>query len=277
MEIKINSKSECQIKDLIKKEVSRKFYKYLKRCNHKLYINGNEVKNYQIIKENEILNIEYDDLAFSCKPLDLDLNVIYESNNYMIIYKPKGLPTIPKNKDDSYSLYNAIYNYYLKNNISASIHFISRLDEDTEGLILVGKDKNSSRILNSLKNEFDKYYYAICDGYLDQKEGIIDRPILKTEDNRRIVSNDGKSAQTIYKVVKEKDNHTLLNIKLITGRTHQIRIHFLSLSHPLSGDKIYNPNSIDDFHLCAYKLKIFDPFDKEEKIFEIEPLFVKEF
>jgi len=179
------------------------------------------------------------------------------------------------------TLYNAVVNYYLKQNKKIPIHFVNRLDKDTTGVVVIAKHKYIQEMLVSQMKEgiFNKKYIAIVHGKLENKEGIIEKNIRRKEGSiilREVVDNGyGEYAKTGYKVIgynKEKD-YTVLEVKLYTGRTHQIRVHFSSIGHPLLGDELYIKESNIDIEnvyeyinrqaLHAYEVRFNDIKGKE--------------
>ena len=158
-----------------------------------------------------------------------------------------------------------------KNNIEDStIHFINRLDKDTEGLLIVAKDKYSASILSKNLSNIKKCYKAICCGII-HSDGEIHTSIKKDVGIKRIVSDDGKPSITKYKVLKYIEDNTLLDIEIMTGRCHQIRVHLQSIGHPILGDPLYGEG--DMLHLTSYKIEFNDPFNGEFIHFEIKPWF----
>lgn len=261
--IKYEIKEDILIKDFIKNNISKKFYRYIKRNGYKLYRNDKEVLNYELVHNNDILTIEYKDSITTDNNLyEMDLDILYETDYLMVIYKPKGLKTIPTGYNDFKSLYNGILYYYKKNNIEKTIHFINRLDKDTEGLLLVAKDKLMANMLSKDLKNIDRYYYAYVEGILKNKKGIINSPIKKSDNGiKREVSFLGKEAITEYEVLKELDGNSILNIHLETGRCHQIRVHLSSIGHPIIGDNLYGLGN--DLHLASYRIKFKDPVNNK--------------
>lgn len=253
------------IKDFIKLNISKKFYRYIKRNGYYITLNDEVIEAYKMCEVGDKLTIFYNEEAICDDHLyEFDIDVLYECEEYMVIYKPKGLKTIPTGYNDFKSLYNAILYYYKKNNINKTIHFINRLDKDTEGILVVAKDKMSANYLSKHLDEVNRYYLAYVCGILDNKEGSINKPIKKGEGIKRIISEDGKEAITHYRVLKEVNDNSILELKLDTGRCHQIRVHLSSIDHPILGDPLYGDG--DDLHLCSYKIEFSDMNNKNISI-----------
>ncbi len=263
----------CILKDFLNEVLSRKLYKSLKRRNVIYYINGLESKNYFEVLLNDKLIIEYDSdtLNNEWPKSKVIPEIIYEDQNIMVVYKVAPLLTIPThNLDDS--LYQQIVLYFEMSKIDATIHFINRLDKETEGLVLVAKNKHTAHLLNDNKVNITRKYKAILKGILLSKQGRINLAIKKDENStKRYISSDGKESITNYKVLKEYDDYSLVEFHLETGRTHQIRVHSLSMGHPIYGDDLYGSFSVPDLHLCSYYLEFTNPYNNELLKFETKP------
>lgn len=252
---------KCEIKEFIKLNISKKFYRYIKRNGYYITLNDKVIEAYKICDVGDKLSIFYNEESISDNHLyEVDIDILYECDEYMIIYKPKGLKTIPTGYNDFKSLYNAILYYYKKNNINKTIHFINRLDKDTEGILVVAKDKISANYLSKHLDDINRFYLAYVCGILDVKEGAINKPIKKDEGIKRVINEDGKAAITNYKVLYEVNGNSILELKLDTGRCHQIRVHLSSIGHPIVGDPLYGDG--DDLHLCSYKIEFSDMNNK---------------
>ncbi len=261
---------ECLIKDYIKKNISKKFYRYLKMHGVCFFVNHIEKKNYDSLHINDILIIEYkiDNIEYK-NSLDVFLDIIYEDEYLMIVDKPHGLQTIPSKKDNNKSLYNVIMNYYEKNKMNNTIHFINRLDKDTGGLLLIAKDRYTALILNKNMDNISRNYYAKVVGIFDEKKGKIINNITKDEETgKRYVSEDGKKSITNYEVIKEENGFSYVMLNLETGRTHQIRVHMSHLGHPVVGDIIYGDGLGDILYLYSYRINFVHPITKKEISFE---------
>lgn len=249
------------IKDFIKVNISKKFYRYLKRVGYKLYLNNKLVNNYDKAFVGDILLITYnEDNVIDEHYYKLDLDIIYECNDFLVIYKPSGLKTIPTGHNDFISLYNALLYYYKINNIKCTIHFINRLDKDTEGLLLVAKNKITANLFSKDLNNISRKYLSIVEGIISN-DGYVNVAIKKGEGIKRIVDDSGKYSLTKYKVLKYLDNNTLLELELSTGRCHQIRVHMSFIGHPIVGDSLYGNGF--NLYLCSYYIKLKNPFNNE--------------
>lgn len=219
------------------------------------------------LKEGDIVTLYVDEDNSDIMPVEMPLNIAYEDDDILVIDKAYGLSVMSTLNMNEICLINGIQHYLINKGISSKVHVINRLDRLTTGLMLVTKNRYSASILSdSLKKTLKRRYYAIVEGIFDNKEGSINLPIAKesTMSVRRVVRNDGKEAITNYKVVKEFGQYSLLDIELLTGRTHQIRVTFAYLGHPLVGDKMYNNEfSEDELMLHSHYLEFVRPKNNE--------------
>ena len=219
------------------------------------------------LKEGDIVTLYVEEDNSDIMPVEMPLNIAYEDDDVLVIDKDYNLSVMSTLNMNEICLINGIQHYLINKGISSKVHVINRLDRLTTGLMLVTKNRYSASILSdSLKKTLKRRYYAIVEGILDKKEGTITLPIAKesTMSVRRVVRNDGKEAITNYKVVKEFSNYSLLDIELFTGRTHQIRVTFSYIGHPLVGDKMYNNEfSTDELMLHSHYLEFVRPKNNE--------------
>jgi len=150
---------------------------------------------------------------------------------------------------------------------------VHRLDKDTSGVIVFAKTEKAKRYLQDNWEKFNKTYYAVINGHLPEKEGLITSYLAENSIHRMYTVTDpkkGKLAKTGYKVLKESKNYSLLEIDLLTGRKNQIRVHFSDKGHAVAGDKIYGKKkrSIKRLALHAASLTLLHPHTKEELTFK---------
>lgn len=208
---------------------------------------------------------------------NIPLQIMYEDEFFLIINKEAGMPTIPSRLHTSGTIANALLYYYKKNNIPYTIHTVTRLDKDTSGLVLIAKHQYSHSLFSTMqrKNEINRKYIAIVHGNVDIKEGIINAPIGRKVDSiiERVVTDEGQEAITHYDVTEETANYTVVEVELVTGRTHQIRVHFSHIGHPLVGDDLYGGQKklIDRQALHCSEIGFIHPFTNEEMTFRSKP------
>lgn len=279
MKIEYVAKKDDILKEYLKElGLSRRFMKKVKLYG-KMYINDIEAKNYFPIKNGDKIVLEYDEEENeNIITNDCELDICYEDEHLLIINKPESLAVQPSHKHYEENVVSYVKAYFKKNNITSNVHIVNRLDYATSGLMVVAKDGFTHFALTKEKI-ITRKYYAIIRGLIIPKEGIIDLPIKRESEDRdgnirRIVAEDGKRAITHYKVLKEDDqkNVSLVDIKLDTGRTHQIRVHFQTLGHPLVGDKIYGEED-DRLYLHCYHLSFVNPHTNQKVIVEKIPNF----
>lgn len=176
-------------------------------------------------------------------PMEYPLDILYEDADYIALNKPFNIATHPTGEQISPSLANGLASYYQKLNLNINIHPLTRLDRITTGVTLFAKHPLAQHLLSPLveKNALDKTYLALVDQGFPFSRGLIDIPILRPNKPtiQREVSSSGKRSLTKFKTLSKTTKYTLLEIKLLTGRTHQIRVHFAALGFPLIGDFLY--------------------------------------
>ena len=252
----------------------------IKKMPNNVVIDGEWVHMNRKLQAGEILtvNISEDDSSEKIPPVKMDLDIVYEDEDIIVINKPAGLPIHPSLNHYEDSLANGLAYYYEAQNKPFIFRCANRLDKNTSGLTVIAKHLVSGNILSTMvKNrEFHREYYAIVRGHLDEPEGTIDAPIGRVDDSiitRQVDFENGERAITHYEVIDEKKGHSLISIHLETGRTHQIRVHFKYIGHPLIGDHLYNP----DFEymtrqaLHSHKISFIHPITKKAMEF-IAPL-----
>lgn len=205
-------------------------------------------------------------------PIKGPLQIVQETNNYLLINKPAGLLTIPSRYEDRQSLVNYLLAYFEELGLTTRPHIVTRLDRQTSGLVLVGKNGVAqSQFSQQSADQLQKKYHAIVHGNFDEWTGRVELAISQVNKTvRRRVAPHGQSAVTLYQVLDQVPGASLVSLRLMTGRTHQIRVHMQAIGHPLYGDQLYGRP--DDFHrqaLNAYSLHFFDPFSKQEKAVEV--------
>ena len=197
-----------------------------------------------------------------------DLEILYEDNHIIVVVKPFNILSQSDDTKDIDML--TLIKSYLKEKYNKPgnvyLGLIHRLDRPTGGIMVFAKtSKAASRLSEQIRlNLFTKKYVAIVNGYFDEKVGVFEDYILKKEDNSSVISNLGKYAKLEYEVLKEKNDLSLVNILLHTGRHHQIRVQFASRNHPLYGDQRYGKSSKKQLALFAYYLSFNHPVTKEK-------------
>ena len=203
------------------------------------------------------------------------LSILYEDHDLLVADKRSGLLTVSNEKVRENTAYYLLNNYVRKGNQKSRnrIFIVHRLDRDTSGIIVFAKNENAKRYLQDEWQGFKKKYYAVVHGTLPKKEGVISSYLVENRVHRMYSVDDpkkGKFAKTGYKVLRESENYSLLEIDLLTGRKNQIRVHFLEKGCPVAGDKMYGKKEkgIKRLTLHAASLTILHPYTKEKMTFE---------
>ena len=212
-----------------------------KKISYKVQIGDKITINIPEVKETDL------------KPQEIPIEVVYEDNDIIVVNKPKGLVVHPANGNPDGTLVNAIM-AMCKDSLSGiggelRPGIVHRLDKDTSGLLIVAKnDIAHIRMSEQIKDrKVKKIYIALVRGVISEDEATIDMPIGRsTKDRKKMaVTKNGKQAVTHFKVLKRYPKYTLLEIKIDTGRTHQIRVHMAEIGHPIIGDMIYSSGKND--------------------------------
>lgn len=236
---------------LQKKGLSNRLLIKAKQAQGAILVNGEyKTVRYQL-KQGEELKIVFPPEKVSpyLTPEPLPLDIIYEDDDLLILNKPANMATMPSRNHPTGTLANRIIAYYKQDQLPFTVHVVTRLDKDTSGLVLVAKHQYSHSLLSIMQrqNQIERRYQAVVHGTLKNSHGIINVPIGRHPDSiiERIVTASGQTALTHYQVMKRVNNKTFVNIQLETGRTHQIRVHFAYLGHPLLGDTLYGGEQKD--------------------------------
>ena len=203
------------------------------------------------------------------------LSILYEDHDILVVDKMNGLLTVSTEKVSENTAYYRLTTYVRKGNQKSRnrVFIVHRLDRDTSGIIVFAKNEHAKRFLQEEWQKFTKKYYAVVQGTLPQKEGVITSYLAENSIHRMYSVNDpekGKLAQTRYKVLKESRKYSLLEIYLLTGRKNQIRVHFSEKGCPVAGDKMYGKKEKGSKRLAlhAASLTIIHPDTKEAMTFE---------
>ena len=255
---------------------SRQNLTELKKMPDSIQVNGlNCILKKTLSPGDELaVRIQETDSSEKIPAVNIPLRIIYEDEDILVVDKPAGLPMHPSMKNYHYSLANGLVWYYQQQKESFVFRCANRLDRDTSGLTVVAKHMLSANILSGMgyRHEIEREYLAIVRGNVLPPSGTIDAPLSRMEGSiieRKVDFEHGERALTHYRVVEEKNGHSLVSLRLETGRTHQIRIHLKYLGFPLVGDYLYNPDmeyiSRQALHSC--RLRFVHPITKERMTF----------
>ena len=221
----------------------------IKRMPKSILVNGVHYYMRQELSTGDHLQVRICETQNSEKipPTKLPLDIIYEDEDLLVLNKPAGMPIHPSLNNYTNSIANALAYYFQSQGKPFIFRCCNRLDRDTSGLTIVSKHLVSGSILSDMTKyrEVHREYLAIARGSVTPSEGTIQAPLGRKEVTiieRTVDWEHGEDAVTHYKVVKEANGHSLVSLRLETGRTHQIRIHMKYLGYPLIGDYLYNPD-----------------------------------
>ena len=247
-------------------------------------VNDKPAKASMKLKAGDIISINVpEDKPLEVNAEDIPLDIVYEDKDILIINKQQGMVVHPSNGHWEHTLVNAILNHC--NDLSAingviRPGIVHRIDKDTSGLICVAKNDAAHKFLaEQLKDHtMARDYIALVRGVIQENNGTIDMPIGRDKNNRQkmaVTRTNSKEAITHFKVLQRFSNNTLLECKLVTGRTHQIRVHMSHIGYPVEGDPLYGSRTYDKLYkggqlLTAYKLRLIHPTTKKEMEFQIE-------
>lgn len=250
------------INDILQNElsISKRLQQFLTK--NKLVLCNNYICNTnETIKINDkiTVNFDYPEDNSNIVPTQMNLDIIYEDEWILILNKPSGIATHPSILHYSDSLSNGVRYYFDIIDLKKKIRPVNRLDFYTSGLVIFAKCSYIHDMLSLQMQDgtFSKMYLALINGKLESLNGIINLPIARKKDSiieRCVDFENGKKAITQYEVIKYIKNQdcTLVKCNLLTGRTHQIRVHFSAIGHPLAGDTLYG--NTNDKSICGQKL-----------------------
>ena len=244
----------------------------IKHMPESILVNGVHYYMRQELTAGDLLSVRISETRCSDKipPVELPLDIVYEDEDIIVLNKPAGMPIHPSLNNYYNTIANALAWYYKEQDKPFIFRCCNRLDRDTSGLTVVAKHLVSAGILSSMtgRREVHREYLAIASGHVTPESGTISAPIGRkpgTIIERMVDWDNGETAITHYHVVKTTRHHSLVALKLETGRTHQIRIHMKHLGYPLIGDYLYNPDMqrISRQALHSHKLSFCHPITGE--------------
>lgn len=233
-----------------------------------ILVNGKTITEYNYkLRKNDVVEIK----EYKTKKHSKDLDIIYEDKDIIVVNKKTGLLTIASSKEKEKTLYHMVSEYVKSVNKKNNIFIIHRLDRDTSGIVIFAKSEKIKKLYQNNWNDIVKKrkYVAIVEGILDQKEGTLRSYLEENEKGYVYTSSKGKLAITNYKVKKESNKYSLLDIDIKTGRKNQIRVQLKEIGHPILGDSKYGkPGKY--MYLCAYELELIHPITKKIVHYKID-------
>ena len=266
----LNNFSRTKIQNLIKNKLVK--------------INGQDKKSSYILRDGDRIDFELppEDIV-KIQPQNIPLDIIWEDENMLVVNKPAGMLTHPTALEKDGTLVNALMYKYGDNLSDINGEFrrgiVHRLDRNTSGLLMIAKNNRTHEYLaQEIKDhKITKKYRTIVNGIYEKDEDVINLPVGRNpkQPHKMAVVADGKESITLVKVVERFKDYTYLELTLVTGRTHQIRVHLSSLHHPVFNDTLYGAKqekvSTEEQVLQSYFLRFTKPFSDEIIELEIEP------
>ncbi len=251
--------------------------------NGKVLVNEKTQKAGFLVKNDDkiMLSFSKDVLDTKAEPEDIPLEILYEDDDFAIVNKPQGMVVHPAPGAYNHTLVNALLFHFealSRANDQVRPGIVHRIDKDTSGLLVVAKnDKSHSSLADQIaEHTCFRHYFALLEGNLKNDEGTIETFISRDKKDRKLmaVSDSGKKAITHYKVLERYNDYCLVEFKLETGRTHQIRVHSKHLGHPIVGDKSYGIKNqkfnLNGQLLHAKRLELTHPTTGKRMLFECD-------
>lgn len=263
---------------LIKQGIPDHVFKEIRSGNGQYLVNDQIVDNHFLLRPGDLLEVV---MPASNQGENIvstlgDFEIVYEDSYLLIINKEPNVATIPTKEHFTNSLANYVMSYYKRNGILANIHFVSRLDAPTSGLIMLAKTSYMTTLLQN--TVITKKYLLETSNLVAPLDGIIELGIEKDPNSviKRYTTTDFINSKTVYKTLYQENNHSFIEALLCTGKTHQLRLHFLSKNAPIVGDMLYGKETLDGIlHLHSYYLEFVHPITKEKLSFTTYPSWYK--
>ncbi len=247
--------------------------------DEKILVNGKVVSNSYSVKMDDVIEVNDQlDYTISVEPEDIPINIVYEDDDLLVINKESGMVVHPAPGHYSGTLVNALlYRYGKLAGEEFRPGIVHRLDKDTSGLMLVAKKEDILEKLSTMISEkqVERKYLAIVDGVIKHETGTVDAPIGRDKNNRQkmaVTDQNSREAITHFKVLERFQNHTFIECKLDTGRTHQIRVHMAYIGYPVLNDPLYGKGEATEFGqmLHSYHISFHHPRTGKELTFEVD-------
>lgn len=240
-------------------------------------VNGEYRKPTLDAKKGDLIEVEINEDMANFEPQNLNMGILYDDFDIIMVDKPPYMVVHPTKSHFDGTVANGVTDFIIKKGEKVKVRFVNRLDMNTSGLVIVAKNAYAHHVLSTdmSENLVEKKYIAVVKGVMKEDEGTIDAPIYRPTDDsiKRVVEERGQRSITHYKVVERLDDATVVELKLETGRTHQIRVHLAYLGYGIIGDELYgyvDENLIKRQALHAYSLKFKQPRTREDLEFKAE-------
>ncbi len=266
-------------------QILRKNYKFSARFRTKMKyqslvdLNGTPTPGYIKPGAGDIIGVRLPDETSDFDPEDIPLDIVYEDDDLILVNKQPGIIVHPTKGHPEHTIANGVMKYMIDSGQSFKVRFANRIDMDTTGIIIVAKNANAQNELSSQmrKSTVVKKYYALVEGLVEEDHFLIDLPVGRPDEvsiRRAVMPEGGKNALSEVNVIErftsdEYGPHTLVEVTLHTGRTHQIRVHLSHIGHVIAGDVLYEGSTrlIDRQALHAYYIEFDHPMTKERVSF----------
>ena len=237
-----------------------------------ILVNGMPQHTDFAVRTGDVIIVVLDEPDPEYPPQEGPLTVIFEDDHLIAVDKPAGMLIHPSRSKFDGTLANFVIGYYQRTGQKCAFHPVTRLDRDTFGVVLLAKHSHAHALMQ--ETDLKKTYHALVLGNWPQERGSIDAPIARKPlpSLLREVREDGKPCLTEFEVLERRDGYTRLQLRPVTGRTHQLRVHCAHLGHPILGDPQYGNEAsifgLSSQMLCAKRLEFIHPITGEELILE---------
>ena len=250
----VKSETPCTLEQFLRQEqgVSKRLITKLKRTNG-LFCNDKPIRSIDPIKFGDIVTLHLSDNSVALPSIETTVPIAFETSQFLVYNKPPDMPVHPSRNHYTDTLGNVFSSSFPE----LPFRSVNRLDKNTSGLCVVAKNAHAVHLL---QKSIQKQYYAIVQGKI-LKSGTVNAPIAREQESiiKRCVRDDGKYAVTHYTPICNTETHTLVKIKLETGRTHQIRVHMSYIGYPLTGDEMYGGNCTHISRHALHCARVFLP------------------
>lgn len=257
------------LKSLLKTyEYSSRLIIKLKKSDIGLLRNGEHIKVTDLLNQGDEIEVNIPDSVSDIPAVKMSIDILYEDEDVLVVNKGVGMPVHPTRNHQGDTLANAVAYYLSQKGINTKFRAINRLDRDTSGAVVIALNEYSA---TKLQRSVSKVYYAIAEGCV-KGTGTIDEPIYRVNERSilRAVGDGGVRAVTHFESIFSSDEYSFLKCVLETGRTHQIRVHFSYIGHPLLGDDMYGGSTDRLKHQALHcgKVKFLHPVSGKETVVE---------